>query len=78
MLPNSLKNLIDNFKMLPGIGGKTAERLAFAMIDFDKNNLTSFSEAVLDVRDKVTYCKRCGKLCYMDKIGNWFEMGDKK
>lgn len=62
MLPSSLKNLIDNFKMLPGIGGKTAERLAFAMIDFDKNNLTSFSEAVLDVRDKVTYCKRCGNI----------------
>lgn len=62
MLPNSLKNLIDNLKMLPGIGGKTAERLAFAMIDFDKNNLTSFSDAILEVRDKISYCKKCGNI----------------
>lgn len=62
MLPNSLKNLIDNFKLLPGIGGKTAERLAFSMIDFDKNNLTNFSNAILDVRDKITYCKLCGNI----------------
>lgn len=62
MLPNSLKNLIDNFKLLPGIGGKTAERLAFSMIDFDKNNLTNFSNAILDVRDKIIYCKLCGNI----------------
>lgn len=62
MLPNSLKNLIDNFKSLPGIGGKTAERLAFSMIGFDKNNLTNFANAILDVRDKITYCKLCGNI----------------
>lgn len=62
MLPNSLKNLIDNFKRLPGVGGKTAERLAFYMIDFDENSLTNFSNAILDVRDKITYCKLCGNI----------------
>ena len=62
MLPNSLKNLIDNFKLLPGIGGKTAERLAFSMIEFDKNNLTNFSNAILEIRDKITYCKLCGNI----------------
>lgn len=62
MLPNSLKNLIENFKSLPGIGGKTAERLAFSMIDFDKNNLTNFSNAILDVRDKISHCKICGNI----------------
>ena len=62
MLPNSLKNLIENFKSLPGVGGKTAERLAFSMIEFDKNNLTNFSNAILDVRDKLCYCKLCGNI----------------
>ena len=62
MIPNSLKNLIENFKSLPGIGGKTAERLAFSMIDFDKNNLTNFSNAILDVRDKISHCKICGNI----------------
>lgn len=62
MLPNSLKNLIENFKSLPGIGGKTAERLAFSMINFDKNNLTNFANAILDVRDNITYCHLCGNI----------------
>ena len=62
MLPNSLKNLIDNLRSLPGIGGKTAERLAFSMIGFDKNNLTNFANAILDVRDNITNCKVCGNI----------------
>ena len=62
MIPNSLKNLIDNFKSLPGIGGKTAERLAFSMLNFDKNNLTNFANAIMEVRDKISYCKLCGNI----------------
>lgn len=66
MLPNSLKDLIANLKNLPGIGGKTAERLAFAMIDFDKNVLTNFANSVLDIRDKITHCKICGNIADND------------
>lgn len=62
MLPNSLKNLIENLKSLPGIGGKTAERLAFSMLSFDNNHLTNFSNAIIDVRDKITNCKLCGNI----------------
>ena len=62
MLPNSLNDLINNFKNLPGIGSKTAERLAYSMIDFDKNNLTSFSDAILVVRDKICRCSICGNI----------------
>ena len=62
MLPSSLKKLIDNFKSLPGIGGKTAERLAFSMISFDKTNLTNFANAILDVRDRITCCRVCGNI----------------
>ena len=54
--------MIENFKTLPGIGGKTAERLAFSMLDFDKNNLTNFANAILEVRDKITYCHLCGNI----------------
>ena len=66
MLPNSIKNLIDNFKNLPGIGSKTAERLAFSMLDFEKERLTSFSNAILDVRDKICRCKICGNIAEND------------
>lgn len=66
MLPNSLKILIDNLKSLPGIGGKTAERLAFSMLSFEKSSLTNFANAILDVRDKITYCKLCGNISDSD------------
>ena len=59
MYPNSIKNIIQCFKDLPGIGEKTAERLAFSLINFDKEKLTSFSDAICDVRDKLTYCDIC-------------------
>ena len=36
MYPNSIKNLIESFKILPGIGEKTAERLAFSVLEFEE------------------------------------------
>lgn len=62
MYPDSIKLLIDSLKNLPGIGSKTAERLAFSMIDFDKDKLTAFSEAICGVRDKVSRCNVCGNI----------------
>ena len=62
MYPNSIKNIIDCFKDLPGIGEKTAERLAFSLINFSKEKLTSFSDAIIQVRDKLTYCDICGNI----------------
>lgn len=62
MYPNSVKMLIDSFKSLPGVGNKTAERLAFSMIDFDKEVLTTFSNAIIGVRDKICKCRECGNI----------------
>ena len=62
MLPNNLKNLIENFKLLPGIGSKTAERLSFSLLDFDKNSLTNFANSILDIRDNLAFCKKCGNI----------------
>ena len=60
MYPDSVKVLIDNLKNLPGIGLKTAERLAFNMLEFDKDKLTNFSKSICDVRDRISRCKYCG------------------
>ena len=62
MYPNSIKNLIDCFKDLPGIGEKTAERLVFSLINFSKEKLTSFSDAIISVRDKLSNCSICGNI----------------
>ena len=62
MLPNSLKELINCFKFLPGVGSKTAERMAYSMIDFDEKKLTSFSDAIIGIRDNIHNCGICGNL----------------
>ena len=69
MLPASLKKLIDSFQSLPGIGSKTAVRLAFSMLDFDKSDLTNFSNSILEIRDKLSYCKICGNISDGDLCG---------
>ncbi|MDY4996366.1 MAG: recombination mediator RecR [Bacilli bacterium] len=62
MLPNSLKRIIDCFKKLPGIGEKTAERLAFALLDSSKEQMTIFSDSIIDIRDNICYCSVCGNI----------------
>ena len=62
MYPECLKNLIDCLKCLPGIGEKTAERLAFSMINFDKDKLTFFSNSLVEVRDNIKRCSICNNI----------------
>ncbi len=67
MYPRCINDIIESFKDLPGIGEKTAERLAFSLINFDKDRLTSFSDAIIAVRDKIKYCSVCGNITDEDK-----------
>lgn len=62
MYPNSIKNLIECFKYLPGIGEKTAERMAFSILNFDEDQIESFTESLKDVNTKVHNCKICNGL----------------
>ena len=62
MFSNSLKRIIDCFKKLPGIGEKTAERLAFALLDSSKEQMTIFSDSIIDIRDNICYCSVCGNI----------------
>ena len=61
--PTGIKNLIESFKNLPGIGDKTAERLTFALVNFDKSLLTDFANAIIVVRDNISWCVVCNNLC---------------
>lgn len=59
MYPKSIKNLIESFKMLPGIGEKTAERMAFFILDFDEENVEFFSESLLNAKNNIRKCSIC-------------------
>lgn len=55
-----LEKLIDEFHKLPGIGRKSAARLAFHVLDMDENEVEKFSEAMLNVKKFVKKCSVCG------------------
>ena len=61
-----LQELIEHFRKLPGVGEKTARRLAFAILDMDEGEVRSFAEALRRVREETGYCKRCGNLAEGD------------
>ena len=62
MYPKCLRDLIECFKEFPGIGDKTAERMTFSLIDFDKEKLTEFSDAIISARDNLGRCLVCNNL----------------
>lgn len=57
-----IANLIEEFEKLPGIGHKTACRLAFHILNQPKDVAKSFSDAILTAKDKIHFCNVCGNL----------------
>ncbi|MFI3307007.1 MAG: recombination mediator RecR [Mycoplasmatota bacterium] len=60
--PKSIINLIECYKKLPGVGEKTAERLAIATMDFDDNLINLYLESIKDVKTKIVRCEKCNHL----------------
>jgi recombination protein RecR len=58
-IPKAVKNLIDSFERLPGIGAKTAARLTFYLLHVPENERRRFGEAVLELGTGTKICTRC-------------------
>jgi len=54
-----VQNLIEEFERLPGIGRKTAERLAYFVLRSSSDDAMSLARAIRDVKQKVRHCKDC-------------------
>lgn len=61
--PTTLQNLIECFRKLPGVGEKTAERYALAVLDLDQDVIDQFSSSVANTKTKIKRCKICNNLC---------------
>ncbi len=61
--PRPFQDLVDCFKRLPGIGSKSAERLAYYVLSMEKNYINEFSNSIKTIQDKIHYCKKCGHIC---------------
>jgi len=67
-LPEPLERLIAELSRLPGVGPKTAQRLAFHLLRADRQRADSLAQAIADVKARIGYCERCyniseGGLC---------------
>ena len=66
MYPDSLRCLIESFKYLPGIGEKTAERLAFSVLELDEDQIELFSDSLKNVFSNIHKCSNCNALTDQD------------
>ncbi|MEK4496344.1 recombination mediator RecR [Ureibacillus sp. FSL W8-0352] len=64
--PEPISKLIDSFMKLPGIGPKTAARLAFFVLTMKEEAVLSFAKALVDAKRDLTYCSVCGHITDVD------------
>lgn len=60
--PESLQKLINFYKKLPGIGDKSAERMALATLEFSSTDVSNFSKVLNDSKENLKKCHTCGHL----------------
>lgn len=66
MYPKTLVNLIEAFKLLPGVGQKTAERYALVMLDQDQIHVDGFANALTQAKENIKECPVCHNLTDFD------------
>lgn len=75
MQEQSIERLIEQFRTLPGVGYKTAQRYAYSIIEGSKSRADAFVDAIKDVKENVGFCEVCGnftneKVCPICKHRN--------
>lgn len=64
--PQPIAKLIESFMRLPGIGQKTAARLAFTVVDMEQEEVTAFAKALIGVKRDLGFCSVCGNITEND------------
>ena len=62
----SLENLIDNLYKLPGVGKKSAERMAFSLLNFSDEDLQDIANAISELKKNIHFCPICGMITDID------------
>jgi recombination protein RecR len=64
--PEPITKLVDELKKLPGIGGKSAQRLAFHLLRASREDADRLCDAIREVKERVTYCSACNNITDVD------------
>ena len=62
-----LQRLVEQFERLPGIGSKTAQRLAYFVLNLPKEQADEFANAIIEAHEKIKYCEVCCNFSDQDK-----------
>lgn len=63
---NELDKLINLLKRLPGVGSKSAQRIALYLIESPKDYVVTLGDTIKEIKEKLTYCSKCGNLTVGD------------
>ena len=64
--PEPISKLVDSFTKLPGIGPKTAVRLAFFVLSMEEDDVLEFGKALVNAKRELTHCSNCGHITDKD------------
>ncbi len=64
--PEPISKLVDSFTKLPGIGPKTAVRLAFFVLSMEEDDVLEFGKALVNAKRELTHCSTCGHITDKD------------
>ena len=64
--PDPLAKLVEQLQRLPGIGAKSAQRLAFHVLKTPREEVDRLADAMRDVKERVTYCSTCSNITDVD------------
>ncbi|MDX1449195.1 MAG: recombination mediator RecR [Acidimicrobiia bacterium] len=67
MYEGPLQRLVDELSRLPGIGGKSAQRIAFHLLSIPDTDARRLGQAILELRDQVRHCNRCFNVTVSDE-----------
>ena len=66
MIPQPLQNMINELCRFPGVGPKTAQRMAFFILSRPRTEAVSLARALIEAKDKLKFCSTCGSLTEND------------
>ena len=67
-LTESVTRMVDEFAKLPGIGRKSAERLAYHILRINKTDALALADAIRNVKENVRYCETCYHLAEQQQV----------
>src|SRR5215212_1377960 len=69
MYEGPIQDLIDELSRLPGIGPKSAQRLAFHLVKTDPGEAKRLAEVIVSAKDRIAFCRECGDVAEIERAG---------